>query len=256
MQYLDKGLGRSTRSPLLFVHGAGQTADCWDEHFLDYFADRGYRAIAVDLHGAGPAASIADHVERVHAVATELPSAPILVGHATGGFIVQHYLRTHRVPAAALVASSPSPDHLRSMMRRSPLRDLIFGAGTPESLVETCYALKDDATLRSLCTDPETAQAPKLRLIRPGDTLPRLLVMDGTDDSWDPSVAHTLAGEYHTRAELLPGMRHDMMLGPGWMAAAERIRRWVDALHLRVRVVQPGRTRRMRVVGSPVSGNR
>ncbi|ORU95394.1 hypothetical protein AWB94_31525 [Mycolicibacterium canariasense] len=243
----------------MFVHGAGHTADCWDEHFLDYFADRGYRAIAVDLHGAGPSASIADHVDRVHAVAGELLSAPILIGHATGGFIVQHYLRRHGIRAAALVASSPSPDHLRSMMRCAPLRDLIFGAGTPESLVEACYALKDDAALRSLCADRETAQAPKLRLIRSGDTLPRVLVMDGTDDSWDPSVAQSLAAEYHTRAELMPGMQHDMMLGPGWMAAAERIRRWIDTLHLRIRapeIVIPARNRRIRVVGAPVIGNR
>lgn len=32
------------RAPLLFVHGARHEAWCWDEHFLDFFTDKGYRA--------------------------------------------------------------------------------------------------------------------------------------------------------------------------------------------------------------------
>jgi len=39
--------------PLLFVHGAWHAAWCWDEHFLGFFADRGFRAVAVSLRGHG-----------------------------------------------------------------------------------------------------------------------------------------------------------------------------------------------------------
>ena len=39
--------------PLLFVHGAWHAAWCWDEHFLGYFADRGYRAVALSFRGHG-----------------------------------------------------------------------------------------------------------------------------------------------------------------------------------------------------------
>ena len=48
--------GRSSEAhptPLLFVHGAAHAAWCWDEYFLDFFADRGYRAVALSLHGHG-----------------------------------------------------------------------------------------------------------------------------------------------------------------------------------------------------------
>lgn len=262
LQRIDKGASRSARSPLLFVHGAAHSAQSWDEHFLDYFADRGYRAIAVDLHRTHPGASIADHVSRLRGVAAELPSEPVLIGHATGGFIVQEYLRTHRTHAAVLLASVPSPDLLSAMMRRTPLRDLIFGARTPESLVEGCYSQGDDAAVLSLCTDPGTMRAPrpKLRLIRPGEELPQLLIIGGTRDLWGPAVAQSLARDYHTRAELMPGTGHDMMLGPGWMAAAERIRRWLEALHLRIpapqAVARPGRVHRIRAVGAPLSGSR
>jgi pimeloyl-ACP methyl ester carboxylesterase len=45
---------RSDRpTPLLFVHGAWHGAWCWDEYFLDFFAGRGYRALAVSLRGHG-----------------------------------------------------------------------------------------------------------------------------------------------------------------------------------------------------------
>ncbi|HEX9180581.1 MAG TPA: alpha/beta fold hydrolase, partial [Burkholderiales bacterium] len=41
------------RAPLLFVHGAFSAAWCWAEHFLPYFADRGYDSYAVSLRGHG-----------------------------------------------------------------------------------------------------------------------------------------------------------------------------------------------------------
>ena len=38
-------------SPVLFVHGAFVAAWCWDDHFLPYFAKRGYAAHALSLRG-------------------------------------------------------------------------------------------------------------------------------------------------------------------------------------------------------------
>jgi pimeloyl-ACP methyl ester carboxylesterase len=87
------GKGSSTDShpmPLLFVHGACSTAWVWDEHFLDFFADKGYRAVALSLRGHGASSlskplkscSIADYVEDVHAVVGKLGSPPVLIGHS------------------------------------------------------------------------------------------------------------------------------------------------------------------------------
>ena len=54
------------------VHSRGaRAAWCWDEHFLDFFATRGFRAVAVSLRGHGasptskavPSVSIADYVD-------------------------------------------------------------------------------------------------------------------------------------------------------------------------------------------------
>lgn len=41
---IDKGGQAATHAtPVLFVHGGYHPAWCWDEHFLDFFAARGYR---------------------------------------------------------------------------------------------------------------------------------------------------------------------------------------------------------------------
>lgn len=54
----------------------------------------------------------------------ELPSAPALIGHSMGGFIIQKYLEKHTAPAAVLL-SSPSPNGLLPtalrIARRYPL---------------------------------------------------------------------------------------------------------------------------------------
>jgi pimeloyl-ACP methyl ester carboxylesterase len=52
IEVIDKGCVSESRPvPLHFVHAAWHAAWCWDEHFLSFFADKGYRALAVSLRG-------------------------------------------------------------------------------------------------------------------------------------------------------------------------------------------------------------
>jgi hypothetical protein len=45
LDVIDKGSSSESHPvPLLFVHGGEHAAWCCDEHFLDYFAAKGYRA--------------------------------------------------------------------------------------------------------------------------------------------------------------------------------------------------------------------
>ena len=54
LEVIDKGSATDSHPvPLLFVHGTWHAAWCWDEHFLDFFADKGYRAVALSLRGHG-----------------------------------------------------------------------------------------------------------------------------------------------------------------------------------------------------------
>ena len=126
LEVIDKGcVSESHPVPLLFVHGAWHAAWCWDEHFLSFFADKGYRALAVSFrgHGSSPTSkplrtcSIADYVEDVSIVADSLPARPVVIGHSMGGLIVQKYLESHDAPAGVLMASMPPQGYLGSGLR-------------------------------------------------------------------------------------------------------------------------------------------
>ena len=58
LELIDKGAPTEAHpSPMLFVHGGMHAAWCWDEHFLDYFADKGFRAAAVSFRAHGGSGS-------------------------------------------------------------------------------------------------------------------------------------------------------------------------------------------------------
>lgn len=116
LEVIDKGFATDAhRVPLLFVHGALGAAYSWDDPFLDFFADKGYRAIAPSLrgHGGSPVSkplnkcTIADYVDDVRSIIATLPATPVLIGHSMGGFIVQKYLESGRASAAVLMSSAP-----------------------------------------------------------------------------------------------------------------------------------------------------
>ena len=120
--------GSATEShpvPLLFVHGAWHGAWCWDEHFLDFFADQGYACYAPSLsgHGASPGrerlrwTGIQEYVRDVAEAAAQLPTQPVLIGHSMGGFVIQKYLEHHTAAGAILVQSVPPTGVLRATLR-------------------------------------------------------------------------------------------------------------------------------------------
>ena len=93
---------------------------CWDDHFLDYFADTGFRAVAVNLRGHGGSTlskplnscSVADYVDDVRATVDMLGAESVLIGHSMGCLVVQKYLEKHHAPVAVLMAPS-TPQGIR-----------------------------------------------------------------------------------------------------------------------------------------------
>ena len=142
LEVIDKGSATPSHpAPLLFVHGAYHGAWCWDEYFLDFFADKGYHALAISLRGHGGSPSprplrfctLEDYVDDVRSVVADLPVKPVLVGHSMGGFIVQKYLQRDDAPAAVLMAPTSvqgSRAFTNRIMRQHPwlaLRNGITG---------------------------------------------------------------------------------------------------------------------------------
>ncbi|MBB2894367.1 alpha/beta hydrolase [Flexivirga oryzae] len=248
---------RGTRSPgrpsILFVHGAMHGAWAWDEHFLPWFADRGWHAVALDLrgHGASPAdrsvlwASIQDYLDDLGEVVGSLPEPPVLVGHSLGGFVVQRYLERHDVPAAVLVGSTPPSGGMRltlRVIRHSPAaaarafatlrllplfatpratRYWFFSADAPACDVETWAARLTDESFRAVI---DTVTRP-VRTRRVGTPL---LVAGGSQDrTATPHDVALTAGRYAVTPVLWDGLPHDVMLDARWERAASSIDDWL-----------------------------
>ncbi len=255
LEVIDRGdVSESHPVPLLFVHGAWHGAWCWDENFLSFFADRGYRAVALSFRGHGNSPtdkplrilSVSDYVEDVSSVAGALPIPPVLVGHSMGGLIVQKYLESHAAPAGVLLTSMPPQGNLGSALRwirthpwhfakmsltgralpyiGTPelARQRFFSAATPEDDVRKYAArLQEDSSRIGI-------DCLLLRLPRPKRVTSPILVLGADQDG-----AHTrdeilaTARAYGTKAEFFAGMGHNMMLEPGWTMVADRIDSWL-----------------------------
>src|SRR5512147_461618 len=126
--------GDSRSPPLLFVQGALHGAWCWGVHFLDYFADHGFAAHAVNLRGHGQSdgpkslrwTRIVDYVDDMKAAMRQLPGAPVLIGHSMGGFIIEKYLEDHSAPAAVLLTTPPPSGLLGATFRIAKRHPLVF----------------------------------------------------------------------------------------------------------------------------------
>jgi hypothetical protein len=100
---------------------------------------------------------------------------------------------------------------------------VLFCPHTPEPIVEECFTRLQEENYRALTLDMGL-----LNLVRPGRVTPTpTLVLEGADIGWGPRPAREIARAYHTEAEFFPNMGYNMMLEPGWQAAAERIVGWL-----------------------------
>lgn len=269
LEVIDKGsCSEENPVPLLFVHGAWHAAWCWDEHFLDYFAAKGYRALAVSLrgHGKSPApkrmqaCSVADFVNDVDSVAESLPSRPVVIGHSMGGFVVQKYLEAHDAPAGVLVASMPTRGvggfvlrgvkrHPWHTVRTSVTRRSLHGYNTPQLAREYFYSPntpESDVVRYAERLEEEFAgrATPEMALLelprRERVTTPLLVLGAECDGCFTAEEIRATAWAYRTQAEIFPKMGHNMMLEPGWETVAQRIHSWLGTLALAGQSGQPG----------------
>ena len=241
-------------TPLLFVHGAGHAAWCWDAHFLDYFVQHGFAVHAISLRNHGKSEGrgklrwtrIADYVEDVANTAKQLPNPPVLIGHSMGGFIIQKYLEDHSAPAGVLLASAPPAGTLPSTLRIARRHPMAFAKAnlmlswlplllTPRLVREALFSedladeqvlsyskqLQDESFLALL--DMIAFNLPKSEKVKTP-----LLVLGGAQDKlFSPSEIEATALAYNVPHEILPDMAHDMMLDTRWQTVAERILLWL-----------------------------
>lgn len=247
-------------TPILFIHGSWHAAWCWEERFLTYFASKGYVSHAMSLRGHGNSegydhlfwTSMRDYATDVAQVVDEMGEQPVLVGHSMGGMVVQKYLETRSAPAAVLMASLPkrgSSGFALRTARRHPLRFLKFlvtlnsyhALGSLEAAHEMLFSAdmdQDQVAKYFPCLQKESFRAVLdaffLDLPRPrkvGKT-PMIVLGAAEDKVFTVKEQEATARAYGLRAEIFPGMAHDMMLENNWQQVADRIIDWLQGLGL------------------------
>jgi pimeloyl-ACP methyl ester carboxylesterase len=243
-------------TPLLFLHGAYAAAWCWDEHFLSYFAERGYvsHALSFSGHGGSPGRERLDslgidhYVADAAAVAAQLPAPPVLVGHSMGGLVAQKYLEQHEAAGVVLLASVP-PQGLwaaalgLAFQKPGLLGDLnrLLGGGRVALDTLRTAMFAQPVTTEDLASWYKRMQPESHRAIwdmtlfnlplKSRMRLPPLLVLGAAHDSLiPPSQVEMTARHYGVTAEIFEDMGHGLMLEQGWRGVAERILAWLEAL--------------------------
>lgn len=232
------------RPPLLFVHGLGHGAWCW-EHWLDAAARAGWPAYALSLRGHGASAGrlrtalLRQYADDVVATAAELSRPPVLIGHSMGGLVVQRALARVAVRAAVLVAPVPAHPALSSLVaiaRRHPLDALgiVVGRSLPLRPDYLFHELPDPEARRyaDRCGPESAVVQYQLLMHRPAAAplgSPPVLVLAAPDDRLVPIRAvRATARRYGARLIEFPGMGHDLMLDARWQEPLDAMLRWLD----------------------------
>lgn len=252
--------GSRHQTPLLFIHGMMHGAWCWDVHFLNYFAEHGFAAHAVNLRGHGSSSlgrrplrwtRIADFVNDVETAVQQLLVPPILIGHSMGGFVIQKYLEDHDAPGAILL-SSPPPNGLLGtalrIARRRPLafarvnmtlslapviatpelaREAFFSADFPDAQLHAYWKLMQDESYMAFL-DMVGLDRPKPARVK----TPLLVLGVARDNMVEPSDIEATAQAYQAQFEIIPDVAHNSMLEERWESVAERMLVWLNEREL------------------------
>ncbi|NUB09765.1 alpha/beta hydrolase [Azospirillum sp. Vi22] len=253
-------VGPAKPVPLLFVHGAFCGGWIWDEHFLPWFAERGWEAHAVSLRGHGASEGrerlnsfgIVDYIEDVLAAADACSAPPVLIGHSMGGMVVQRTLIRRRFPGAVLMASAPPHGLLESTMRLAWSDPYVFQQ--MGMLMTFSNGIEPEAVRRAMFSDrvplelakryePLMQEESQRVLLDIGGWIPFPLlpargvpvaVLGAEEDRLIPKdQVEATARAFRTEPVFYPAMGHCMMLEPGWESVAHDIVDWVETAVLK-----------------------
>jgi pimeloyl-ACP methyl ester carboxylesterase len=247
----------SNRPPLVFVHGSFCGAWIWSEHFLPFFAERGWRCVAVSLRGHGGSAGrdqldsfgITDYVADVGQAAAEMESQPVIIGHSLGGMVAQRFVKRHGASGLVMLASvgpgglggslahmtTLHPDLLWELGRLQTLgpeaanyeiiRRGLFSAGFPAELAWRYARLFQRESQRA----SQELLLPQWFNLMARPSLPAL-VLGGAGDAFIPYTDLVASSAlWSAQLKVLDDLPHVMMLDSAWRKAAEALNAWLEA---------------------------
>lgn len=243
---------RRRTPPLLFIHGGFHGAWCWADHFMPWFAGRGFDCHATSLRDHGTsrrtgqhdAWRLADYVEDVRWAVEQLEARPILVGHSLGGTIAQKVAAADAFPGMILLAPSPIGGSNRAALRMLVQHPLAMW----RALSRRDMALALPAFL-SFFLSPDLPEAERARIVerldgltalgaaadafyrdppRPVPTTMPVLVVSGERDWSIPRYKNVRLARDYGGAHLTVPTAHDVMGDTQWEVAATQILTWID----------------------------
>lgn len=250
---------------LVFVHGACHAAWTWDDNFLPWFAERGFRCVALSLRGHGKSDgrerlrwhSLSDYAADVVQVVDEwVGDQPfVLISHSMGGVVVQRYLAEPGYPRPTGVAFLGTIDgrsgrkvilspqglvlrHPKSLLRGIMHADLRYVlAGTPALTRESFFTAQTPAEIVQQCHDRLRGESWRVffemlnyRMCK--IDVPVCVMGSKTDGSVPLPLLEALvdvcqACGVPTTYRLFDQIGHDLMLDSGWPTVAEAIAEFV-----------------------------
>jgi pimeloyl-ACP methyl ester carboxylesterase len=233
----------SGKPPLVFVHGLGHGAWCW-ENWQQAAAEAGYPSYAVSLRGHGGSGGplrrslLAHYVDDVVRTASALPQPAVLVGHSMGGLVVQQALAQYAAHAGVLVAPVPRHPALAALLnvaRRHPQDALkiLVGGSLPLRTDYLFNELPEEEARRY--TDRCGGESPlvQFQLIlhrpprKPLGGAPVLMLATPDDHLVPVDGQRATARRLGARVEEFPGMGHDLMLETRWREPLKVLLDWL-----------------------------
>lgn len=244
--------GKPDGAPVLFVHGAFSGAWCWDEHFMQHFADHGHVARAVDLPGRRGRPdfehlqdfSLSDYLEAVLIAIDQFDEPPVLVGHSMGGQLAWRASEERDVAGLVLMASVPPTGLAAPAMDLMVSKPWLFmdvaaiHAGEPGSIESVQAAMFSDTANLAMVEGYAARMQHESQLAVAGlylPFMPNILSIWGTpifvqgaskDSLIPPAHVHWTASLAGKMARIYDGMGHGMMLEEGWQSVADDILSW------------------------------
>ena len=250
--YVDHVAGEGAK--ILFIHGSSGGSWYW-EHFMHRFAEAGYDCYAVNLRGHHPnpelpelgKVTMAEYVDDVRGVLSELGGDVVLVGHSMGGAIAQMLAAEKPLKAAIFASSAPvsgvkfqNPPFniwfllhilrsLPAMARKKALkpgfkvnRAAVLNKVEPERQRELSDRMVPESATVGIEVLKGTIEADLSGVGFP------MLTCGGTEDHTTVlAMEKDIAALQKTDFIEFPGHGHMFMLEPGWEECADRVIEWL-----------------------------
>lgn len=232
---LEKYQIKSEKSnSIVFVHGSGHAAWCWNEYFFKYFNESGYGVCSFSFRGHGKSEgksklnsfSMQDYVDDLHDIIRQINKKPIVITHSLGSAIIQRYMVKHPNTICALILLAPTPPKNILWQLFKVKKNMILYRNKDLYLSENIVLKKRKQYKNAL--QSESIKAQLKTLFRVWDNNYQVdipcLVIGTWGDRCIPNSAVISMGKFlKCKTIIIPGLCHDMMIDLYWKEVADEI---------------------------------